>query len=146
MTTCPNCRVWLVKEGDNYCSFCGHKFFSLNVSITPSRFQHEDLPPPAGLAIENRSTQNEVTIERIVSTQPWVSLDMSNITFPLVLRPLQKRIIQVTVETLDAEDEYALAVIEVESTAGSERVSVEVFPAPGLEIKTGEYEIYLDEL
>jgi PAS domain-containing protein len=135
-----------VKDGDNYCSFCGHKFFSLDVSIAPSRFQHEDLPPPASLVIENRSTQNEVTIERIVSRQRWVSLDLSAVAFPLVLKPLQKKVIDVTVEPLDADDEYAAATIEVESTAGSEKVSVEVLPAPDLEIDTGEYEIFLDEL
>src|ERR1035438_390022 len=146
MITCPNCRVWLVKDGDNYCSLCGHKFFSLDVSIVPSRFQHEDLPPPAALVIENRSTQNEVTIERIVSRQPWVSIDLGALAFPLVLKPLQKRIVEVTVETLDADEEYAAATIEVESTAGSEKVSIEVLPAPDLEIDTGEYEIYLDEL
>ncbi len=146
MTTCPNCSVWMVKDGDNYCSLCGHKFFSLNVSIEPKRFQHEDLPPPAALVIENRSTQNEVTIERIVSRQSWVSLDLRSVAFPLVLKPLQKKVIEVTVETLDAEDEYAVGTIEVESTAGSEKVSVEVLPAPDLEIDTGEYEILLDEL
>ncbi len=146
MITCPNCCVWVVKDGDNYCSLCGHKFFSLNVSIVPSRFQHEDLPPPASLVIENRSTQNEVTIEHIVSRQPWVSLDLSVIAFPLVLKPLQKKVIEVTVEPLDADDEYAAATIEVESTAGSEKVCVEVLPAPDLEIDTGEYEIFLDEL
>src|ERR1017187_3211250 len=146
MITCPNCRVWLVKDGDNYCSLCGHKFFSLDVSIVPSRFQHEDLPPPAALVIENRSTQNEVTIERIVSRQSWVTLDMGTLAFPLVLKPLQRRVVEVTVETLDADDEYATATIEVESTAGSEKVSIEVLPAPDLEIDTGEYEIYLDEL
>lgn len=145
MITCPSCHLWLVKDGDNYCSFCGHKFFSLDVSIVPSRFQHEDLPPPATLLIENRSTQNEVTIERILSNQPWVSLDLSNITLPLVLKPLQKRTLEVTVETLDADDEYAVGIIELVSTAGSERVSVEVLPAPHLDIDTGEYEIYLDE-
>jgi hypothetical protein len=64
---------------------------------------------------------------------------------PLVLKPLQKRIIEVTIETLDAEDEYALGTIEVESTAGSEKVSVDVLPAPDMDIDTGEYEIYLDE-
>lgn len=142
---CPICRVWLVKDGDNYCSLCGHKFFSLDVSITPSRFQHEDLPPPATLVIENRSTQNAVTINRIVSSQPWISLDLGTIAFPMVLKPLQKRIVEVAVETLDADDEYAVATIEVESTAGSEKVSVEVLPAPDMDIDTGEYEIYLDQ-
>jgi hypothetical protein len=135
-----------VKDGDNYCSFCGYKFFSLDVSIVPSRFQHEDLPPPAALVIENRSTQNEVTIQRVVSRQPWVTLDLGTIAFPLILKPLQKRIVEVTVETLDADDEYATATIEVESTAGSEKVTIEVLPTPDLEIDTGEYEIYLDEL
>src|ERR1039457_4418722 len=126
MTNCPTCHIWPVKVGDNYCSFCGHKFFSLNVSMTPTRFQHEDLAPPASLVIENRSPQNEVTIQRIVSSQRWLIPDLTPYSFPLVLKPLQRKIIEVAVETLDAEDEYASATIEVESTVGSEKVLVGV--------------------
>ena len=144
MTTCVNCSVWLVKDGDNYCAFCGHKFFSLNVSIKPSRFQHEDLPPPASLVIENRSAGSDVTITEIVSSEPWAVPDLTKLPLPLTLKAGQKRIIDVNVETLEAEDEYAIARIEVVSTAGSEAVTLEVLPAPDMDVETGEYEIQLD--
>ena len=144
--TCPTCSVWVIAPGDNYCSWCGHKFFTLDVSIAPARFLHDDLPPPAALTIENSSFKNEVTIRAIKCGQSWVSFNQSDLTFPFVLKPRQKKVIEVSVEALDADEEYAIATIEVDSTAGVEKVSIEVLPPPDLEIDTGEYEIYLDEL
>lgn len=143
---CPTCSIWVIAQGDNYCSWCGHKFFTLDVSIAPARFLHDDLPPPATLTIENSSSKNEVAIRAIKCGQSWVSFNQSGLTFPFVLKPLQKKTIEVSVETLDVDEEYAIAMIEVQSTAGSEKVSIEVLPPPDLEIDTGEYEIYLDEL
>ena len=87
-----------------------------------------------------------MAIRAIKCGQSWVSFNQSELTFPFVLKPRQKKMIEVSVDALDAEEEYAIATIEVESTAGSEKVSIEVLPPPDLEIDTGEYEIYLDGL
>jgi hypothetical protein len=143
---CPTCSIWVIAQGDNYCSWCGHKFFTLDVSIAPARFLHDDLPPPATLTIGNSSLKNEVAIRAIKCGCSWVSFNQSELTFPFVLKPRQKKIIEVSVEALDADEEYAIATIEVDSTAGVEKVSIEVLPPPDLEIDTGEYEINLDGL
>jgi hypothetical protein len=145
MTMCPTCQLWAVKEGDNYCSLCGHKFSSLDLEIRPNRFLLYELAPPADLTIHNSSAQNDVLIQSIQSTVPWVSVDLHQAPLPLRLGPREKRSLKVEVDPLEVDEDYARAKVFVTSTAGPESVDLEVVPPPEVQISTGEYEIYLDK-
>jgi len=114
VSACPVCRIWIVKDTDNYCSFCGNRFSALHLSMTPSRFRHDDLPPAATLTMENQS-QGEVRIDRCFSEERWIAVEL-DCRLPLVLGPHQKKSFKVTVETQDAEEEYAVGRVCVDST------------------------------
>jgi Hsp70 protein len=142
---CPNCGLWEIRDGDNYCSWCPHKFISLDLTLEPRRFVQTELPPPAVLTVAaNRSAQNEIVIHSISANEAWVTVDLGDVHLPLTLPPGQRRMISIEVDPLDLDEDYASASIIVESNAGRESVDLEVVPAPEVRITTGEYEIFLD--
>src|SRR5271157_2642260 len=144
--TCSQCGIWEILERDNYCSWCGYKFISLDISIRPNRFVQRDYPPPAELLIYNSSSTNTVEVRRVIPSAKWMTIDSTAVRFPLSLEPNQRKRILVEIDPLDIEEDYCTGRVVVESSVGTESVDVEIIPAPELLVRTGEYEIYLDNL
>lgn len=141
--TCPGCKVWEVLESDNYCSWCGHKFISLDVRIQPNRFSHDDTGA-AWLTIQNSGGKNPVILQQITPSIPWLTVDLGSTRLPLSLEPGRSQRFRVEVDPLDLEEQYATGLVIVQSSAGTERASVEIVPPPEVRIHTKEYEIFLD--
>lgn len=141
---CPRCRLWEIRESDNYCGWCQRKFIDLDVEINPSRFVQAGWPPPARLTLTNRSQQQEIEVYAISATRDWIAVDLEHVSLPFTLGPSQQRQLSVQIDPLAVEEEYAAGRVIIASNAGPQSAEVEVAPPPELRITTREYEIFLD--
>src|ERR1035441_7645482 len=104
--TCSHCGIWEVLDRDNYCSWCGYKFISLDISIRPNRFVQTDYPVPAELLIYNTLPSNTVEVRSVIPTAKWIAVDSTAVQFPLSLKPNQHKKILVQIDPLDIEEDY----------------------------------------
>jgi hypothetical protein len=84
--TCTTCGQWELATGDLACAWCGTSYLRLSTRLTPETLNPEDYPPPVALQIQNNSPLAPITIDRITTNQPWLTL-LPNQILPAAIAP-----------------------------------------------------------
>jgi hypothetical protein len=141
--TCPDCELWEVLDGDNFCAWCAHKFTAFDAEVHPAIFLQNEYPPPAELVIRNRSNDRPIEVKRI-ELAAWITLGAS-VQLPRTIGPGRAESFELDVDTLGLTEDYHRGVVLIHTAhSGTERAEVEIVPSPDLALTGGEYQIFLD--
>ncbi|HJQ70919.1 MAG TPA: Hsp70 family protein [Blastocatellia bacterium] len=113
------------------------------LSLDVDRFYFGDGLQSATLTIRHTGTVGSIQIELPKASQPWVSIDTSEIADPTVYSG-SSITVPVEIDSSVETDDYHEALIEVESKIGLRTVRLEVVPRPILSVSRGDYPILLD--
>jgi len=137
MKRCPNCRNWDLAQEDIYCAWCGHRLISVEARLKETRFLVRDLPPPLDLELTNRSEGATILVQTVEGSEPWIQVEKtSGPGYPLKLAPGQTAILTVRLHTQGLADTYHSGAVLVSSNVGTERIALELVPAPEFSVST----------
>lgn len=101
---CTQCGLWELGAGDLVCSWCGTGYLHFTVNAQPAQLSVEDYPPPIELSIRNESPMGAITIERLQSSQSWIT-PLPDQLLPQAIAPGEERTFFVDVDTFAAGGE-----------------------------------------
>ncbi|MCX6625452.1 MAG: Hsp70 family protein, partial [Acidobacteria bacterium] len=129
---CPSCQFWIVLPSDKYCSWCLKKFINIRLALEPDCLPAGE-QSSARLWIHNLSLSSPTAIRAATSNAPWLQPDLSEPAPPFELAPGEERAVAWIADTrgLGATE----AVVLVESSAGDEPATLQIFAPPEIAIE-----------